>query len=116
MAGIHIRDLSLRAIVGVQDFEQENAQEVVINILFDYDASRAAQSDDINDAVDYALIRQAVVHLVASSRFNLLERMAAEILKLVMVDERVNAASVTIEKPHALESAMSVALTMSVGR
>jgi FolB domain-containing protein len=116
MATIHIKDLALRTIIGIFDWEREKAQDIIINIAIEYDASRAAISDDIKDAVDYKTIKQGVIRLVESSRFNLVEKMAAEILKLVMAHALVDAATVTIDKPNALRFAKSVSLTMSSAR
>ncbi|MBF0594517.1 MAG: dihydroneopterin aldolase [Candidatus Omnitrophica bacterium] len=115
MAMIQIKDLAVRTIIGIQDWEREKAQDVLINISLEYDAAKAAQSDDIQDAVDYKAVKQAVIRLVESSRFNLVEKMAAEILAVAMSDQRVEYASVTIDKPNALRFARSVSLTMSKG-
>ena len=85
MATIHIKDLALRTIIGIQEWERAKTQDIIINIAIDYDASQAAASDDIKDAVDYKAIKQAVIMLVEASRFNLVEKMAAEILKIIML-------------------------------
>ena len=116
MAMIQIKDLAVRTIIGIQDWEREKAQDILINITLEYDATKAAASDDIKDAVDYKAIKQAVIKLVESSRFNLVEKMAAEILNVAMTtDPRVEFASVMIDKPNALRFARSVSLTMSKG-
>jgi D-erythro-7,8-dihydroneopterin triphosphate epimerase len=116
MATIYIRDLALRGIIGIQDWEREKQQDLIINITVDYDATRAAETDDIAHAVDYKALKQKVIKLVESSRFNLVEKLAAEILRIAMEDVRVTAASVTIDKPHALRFARSVAVMMSSQR
>lgn len=116
MATIQIKDLALRTIIGIQDWEREKAQDILINITLEYNADKAAISDDIKDAVDYKAVKQDVIRLVESSHFNLVEKMAAEILKVSMADRRVEFASVTIDKPNALRFARSVSLTMSKKR
>lgn len=116
MALIQIQDLALRTIIGIQDWEREKAQDILINITLEYDASKAAKSDNIKDAVDYKAVKQSVVKLVESSRFNLVEKLASEILNLAMKDRRVRFASVRIDKPNALRFAKSVSLTMSKGK
>ena len=116
MATIHIRDLSLRTIIGIQDWEREKQQDIVINIALDYDAAKAAKSDDIADAVDYKALKKKIIHLTETTRFNLVEKMASEVLKIVMEDPRVTSASVTIDKPQALRFARSVAVTMTAKR
>jgi len=116
MATIHIRDLSLRTIIGIQDWERDKQQDIVINLTLDYDAAKAAKSDDIADAVDYKALKKKIVQLTETARFNLVEKMASEVLKIAMEDSRVTAASVTIDKPQALRFAKSVGVTMSSSR
>ena len=116
MATIHVRDLALRGIIGIQDWEREKQQDLIINITVDYDAAKAAETDDIAQAVDYKALKQKVIKLVETSRFNLVEKLANEILKIVLEDKKVTSASVTIDKPHALRFARSVAVTMSAHR
>ena len=53
MTKIRITDLKLRAVIGTNDWERETKQDVVINIAIDYDATKASESDDLKDAIDY---------------------------------------------------------------
>ena len=116
MATIKIHDLALRTIIGIEAWEREKPQDIVINLSCDYDAALAAASDDIKDAVNYKKIKQDIIHLVETTRFNLVEKLAAEILKVAMRDPRVREATVTVDKPHALRYARSVSLTCSAQR
>ena len=116
MAIIQIRDLSLRAIIGIQDWERKKQQDLLINISIEYDAEKAAQTDDIRNAVDYKAIKQNVVKLVESSNFNLVERLARGILDIAMEDPKVMSASVTIYKPNAIRFSRSVAVNMTAQR
>lgn len=113
MATIHIKDLALRTIIGIEDWEREKEQDILINLFLEYDATKAALSDDIKDAVDYKAVKQGIMHLVAVSRFNLVEKLAHEILSLALKDARVEKATVAIDKPQALRFARSVSLTLS---
>jgi dihydroneopterin aldolase len=56
---------------------------------------------------------ERITDLLKRSRFNLLEKMASEVLKLVMADKRVRAASVTITKPSAIRQASGVSVTVT---
>ena len=48
--------------------------------------------------------------------FMLLEKLASEVLELVMVNQSVCRAEVEVDKPHALRFADSVSVSMSAGR
>ena len=49
---IVIKDLFLRTIIGINDDERNNRQDVLINLVLETDTRSAGQSDDITDAVN----------------------------------------------------------------
>jgi dihydroneopterin aldolase/2-amino-4-hydroxy-6-hydroxymethyldihydropteridine diphosphokinase len=105
---IQIEDLLLRAIVGINDEERRNRQDVLINITLHADTRAAGQSDDIADAVNYRTLTKRIIVLVENSQFYLVEKLAAEIAALCLDDPRVERADVRVEKPGALRFARSV--------
>jgi dihydroneopterin aldolase/D-erythro-7,8-dihydroneopterin triphosphate epimerase len=116
MDQIHIKDLHLRTIIGINEEERRDRQDVLINIVMDVDLRRAGESDDIEDAVNYRTITKRIIHLVENSGFFLVEKMAAEIAVICLSDPRVERARVTVEKPGALRFARSVGVTIERGR
>ena len=115
-ATVMIDDLRLRAIVGINDWEREKPQDIVVNIRFDFDAGPAVASDQIEHTVDYKALKRRVIQRVEQSAFLLLERLTSAVLDEVLADERVLTATVRIDKPHALRFAKSVALQMTRDR
>ncbi|HSR30278.1 MAG TPA: 2-amino-4-hydroxy-6-hydroxymethyldihydropteridine diphosphokinase [Anaerolineae bacterium] len=105
---IHIKDLLLRTIIGINDEERHNRQDVLINIELHASTHAAGASDDIADAVNYRTITKRVIALVEGSQFYLVEKMAAEIARICLKDPRVERATVRVEKPGALRFARSV--------
>ena len=105
---IQIKDLLLRTIIGINEEERRNRQDVLINIVLYADTTAAGASDDIDDAVNYRTITKRVIKLVEESKFYLVEKMAAEIAAICLEDPRVNEVSVRVEKPGALRFARSV--------
>lgn len=113
MATIRITDLSLRTIIGINNWEREKKQDVIINIALDFDAQKAIQSDDIKDTVNYKEMKQRIVSFVEQSSFNLVEKLADEVLNIVMTDPKVQSAVIRIDKPAALRFAKSVSIELS---
>jgi D-erythro-7,8-dihydroneopterin triphosphate epimerase len=105
---IQIKDLLLRTIIGINDEERRNLQDVLINITLHADTRAAGASDDIEDAVNYRTITKQVIRQVEESSFNLVEKMVAEIAAICLQDPRVEAVDVRVEKPGALRFARSV--------
>lgn len=116
LSRIRVKDLRLRAYIGLNEDEQEKLQDVVINLRIDYDALEAALSDQVERALDYKGVTKAIITLVDGQRFLLLERLVHQVLEAVMAYPEVRGAEVEIDKPHALRFADSVSLSMSARR
>ena len=110
---IRIKDLRLRTIIGVEEWEREHRQDVIVNITMDFDGSQAAASDDLADTIDYKTLEYKVIQEVENADFYLLEKLAHRILELTMEAERVKRATVEVDKPHALRFADSISVTCS---
>ena len=108
---IHIKDLLLRAIIGINEDERREKQDILINITLYTDHTPAA-SDEIVDTVNYRSLTKQIINLVEGSKFFLVEKMALEITRLCFVDSRVSRAVVRVEKPGALRFARSVGVTV----
>lgn len=109
---IHISDLLLRTIIGINEEEREKKQDVLINITMNVDLKAAGQTDQIEDAVNYRTITKEIIDLVENSHFQLVETMAHEVSRICLQDERVAQTEVRIEKPGALRFARSVGVTV----
>jgi len=112
MDTITIRDLALRAIIGIYPEERKEKQDIVLNISMEVDLSRAGDTDDINDTVDYKTMKKRIMALVDTSAYKLIETLAGKIADICLSDKKVNRAIVTVDKPGALRFARSVAVTV----
>jgi FolB domain-containing protein len=113
---ILIEDLLLRAIIGVNEEERRDRQDVLINIVLHTDTAAPGASDDIDDAVNYRTITKRVIKLVEESEYFLVEKLAEEIATLCLEDSGVEAATVRVDKPGALRFARSVGVEIHRAR
>jgi len=113
---IHIKDLLVRAIIGINDEERINRQDVIINLTLFADTRPAAASDDIAHAVNYRTIAKNVIDFAESSQFLLVEKLAEEIARLCFQESGVERVIVTVEKPTALRFARTVGITIDRSR
>jgi D-erythro-7,8-dihydroneopterin triphosphate epimerase len=113
---IEVKDLLLRTILGTNPEERVNRQDVVINLTLYADTRAAGESDNIEDTVNYKSITKRVITLVEQSQFLLVEKMAAEIARVCLEDDRVQRVRVGVEKPGALRFARSVGITIERSR
>ena len=105
---IHIKDLLIRCIVGLNPEERREKRDVVINITLHADLGKACQSDRIEDSVDYKTVKKKVIAVVEQSSFFLIERLAERIAEVCLDDPQVIRARVSVEKPQALRFARTV--------
>ena len=113
---IHIRDLLLRCIIGVRDWEREARQNVLMNITLHADLGAACRTDDIAETVDYVSIKKRVIDLVEGSSFQLVEALAEAVARACLEDPMVQRVDVVVEKPGALRFARTVAVEITRGR
>jgi len=107
---ILVRDLKLRAIIGLNDWEREKTQDVVVNLEITVDARRAGITDDMADSLNYRTITKDVIAYVESSHHYLVEALATEIARIVTVGHGAERVRVRVEKPGALRFAESVGI------
>ena len=105
---IIIKDLLLRGIIGINDWERDKRQEILINITLSGDLRAAGESDKIEDAINYRTITKKIIRHVEESARYTVEALAADIAKLCLSAEGVQRAQVRVEKPGALRFAKSV--------
>jgi len=107
---IHIEDLLLRAIIGINDDERSNKQDVIITLTLSADVSKAGETDCIDDAVNYRSVTKRIIEFVESSSFFLVEAMAVHISRIILTEFPVEKVRVKVEKPGALRFARSVGI------
>lgn len=110
---IEIRDLMVRAIVGINDEERVNRQDVVINLTIWSDLRDSGRTDDIDDTINYRTLAKLVIEMVEESSFFLVEKLGTEIALLSLeFSESIERIRVTVEKPGAIRFARSVGVTI----
>lgn len=116
MDKIIIKDLLLRGIIGVNEWEREKRQDILINITMMGDLSHAGKSDDIEDTINYRTVTKRVIrHVETSQRFTV-EALAEDIAQLCLEEDGVQRARVRVEKPGALRFSRSVGVEIERGR
>jgi len=110
---IHIRDILLRCIIGINEDERHEKQDVVINVTLHADLAEAGKTDDFTTTVDYKAVKLRIVELVEGSSCFLLEALAEAIAQACLGFELVMHVDVTVEKPAALRFARTVGVEIS---
>ncbi len=108
MDKVIIKNLLARGIIGINEDERLKPQDILINIELTADLSRAGETDDIADCVNYRTVaKKARTHAETAQRFTV-EALAADIAKLCLSEPGVISVRVRVEKPGAVRFAKSV--------
>jgi 7,8-dihydroneopterin aldolase/epimerase/oxygenase len=86
---------------GVLDSEQEEGQLFAVDVDLSLDLTAPGHSDRLTDTVDYGALAGRIHDLVASERWNLIEKVAQRVADLVLENSLVEAVTVTVHKPQA---------------
>jgi 7,8-dihydroneopterin aldolase/epimerase/oxygenase len=105
---IIIQELEIDAIVGVYDFERENRQRLLVDLIMDSDFRQAGQSDDLNDTVNYASVAEQITQLTLDLQPQLLEFLAERICQMLFQCYPIQRIELTLKKPDILSNARSV--------
>lgn len=107
---ISVCDLRFRCVVGINEEERREKQDVVAQITLYVDLHEAGRTDAIEDTVDYKALKKEVLTMAERSRFRLVEALAQRIADLCLRHTRVKRVAVVVEKPGALRFARTVAV------
>ena len=116
MDRVIIKDLLVRGVIGINDWEREHPQDILINIVVLTDTRRAAQTDDIADCVNYRTLAKAVMQHAETAARLTVEALANDLAAICMEQPGVERAIVRVEKPGAVRFAASVGVEIERGR
>lgn len=112
---IYLKDLTASGRHGVNPQEKIEAQPFKLTIRLTVNDETAVQSDNLSDTLNWSEVRRDVIHLVESTSFNLIEKLAGEIAGFLLKDKRVESVSISIDKPKAFgdDNVPGITLTKS---
>lgn len=112
---VFIQGLEIITTIGAYDWEQGIKQKLVLTLEMAHDNQPAGLSDDVEDALDYAQVSQAVIGHVQNGHFQLVERVAEEVAQLIMTQFNVPWIRVHLTKPGAVVQAKGVGVIIERG-
>lgn len=110
MDKIFVRDLQVKTIVGIWEWERRVPQTVSIDLEMAGDIRAAAAEDTIDATFDYRAVSKRVIAFVEESRFQLIETMAESIARIVTDEFEVPWVKVAVHKPWAVRGSKDVGI------
>ncbi|MAR89650.1 MAG: dihydroneopterin aldolase [Pseudomonadota bacterium] len=112
---VFIRDLKIKTVIGVFDWERKIQQTLILDLELATDNRRAAANDAIDDALNYKAVTDRVTEFVATSEFQLVETLAERVAALVMSEFAVPWLRLRVAKPGAIPQARDVGVLIERG-
>lgn len=102
MDKIIMKNLEFYGYHGVLEAEKELGQKFVVDIEMALDLDKASTSDAVKDTVSYADVYMCVLDIFESEKYDLIEKVAGEIIQRVFKKfNPVNKMTVEVKKPQA---------------
>jgi dihydroneopterin aldolase len=108
---VSIRGLSVSTVIGAYEWERGTEQTLEFNVDMATDAARAAVTDQLADALDYAAVAETVVEVVRAGKFRLVETAAERVAERLLADFGISWLRVEVIKPRLAEG-FSAAITI----
>ena len=112
MDKVYVTGLKVDAYIGVYDWEHEQTQPLILDLEMDWDHRKAAESEQLNDALDYDALSQAVIQLIQARPRALIETIAEEVAQLILQQFKTPRVRVKVAKPQAVPAAQYTAVEL----
>ncbi len=112
---VYIKDLQIKTVIGIYDWEREIKQTVSIDLKMGSDIRRAAEHDSIEHALDYKAVAKRIISFVETSQFQLVETMAERIATIVRDEFAVPRLRLRVSKPGAVTGSRDVGVIIERG-
>ena len=99
--------------IGAYDHERLGPQRVIIDAEILLDDGSEPQSDSLDEALNYDLIRNAILEIAGSRHFDLQETLARELYEALCALPGVAGVRVRTAKPNAYEDCREIAYELS---
>jgi dihydroneopterin aldolase len=112
---VYIRELEIRTIIGIYDWEREQQQIVSLDLEMGSDIAKAAATDTIENALDYKAVAKRLINFIESSEFYLVETMAEQVAEIVLKEFNVPWVKLRLGKPGAVTGSKDVGVIIERG-
>ena len=115
MDTIFLTKLKVDATIGVFEWERQIRQKLCVDLEMATDAAKAAQKDQLDDALDYKRIAKYIQDFVAKSEYQLIETLAEELAKTLMQEFNIKWLRLHLNKVGAIRGAEGVGVSIERG-
>ncbi|MBL1277483.1 MAG: dihydroneopterin aldolase [Ectothiorhodospiraceae bacterium] len=112
---IFLHDLTIETIIGIYDWERKEKQSIVLDLDMGADIAAAAQTDAIEDTLNYKAVAKRLIDFVGDSEFQLVETLAERVADIVLTEFEVKWVRLRVNKKGAVRYAGDVGVVIERG-
>ena len=112
---IYLNDLRIDTVIGVFEWERKTKQTVVLDIEMATDIKKAANSDNLDDTLDYKAVAKRLFQYVGESEFELVEALAEGIAEVILSEFNVPWLRLRLNKKGAVRGVRDVGVIIERG-
>ncbi|MDJ0904751.1 MAG: dihydroneopterin aldolase [Woeseiaceae bacterium] len=112
---IFLHDLRIETVIGLWEWERKIRQTVAIDIEMSADIRKAAETDSVDDTLNYKAVAKRLQEYVGESSFQLVETLAEKIAGIVTDEFGVAWVRVKVNKPGAIRGARDAGVIIERG-
>ncbi len=117
MDAIIIEGLKVDTVVGCFNWERQIIQPLMLDLTIHNDLSQAAQSDELEDTLNYAQICELAAQVIQQAQPKLIEHAAQLVLEsLFTTFSSIVSIIITIRKPAIIAQATAVGIRLERNR
>ena len=98
---IRLNSISLFAYHGIESQERELGHRFTLDVELRADLSKAAQSDELADTIDYAAVLHSITAAFTGRAYHLLEHAAWNVMRVLFKEFPAEEIRIRIRKPGA---------------
>jgi len=117
MDAIIIEGLKVDTVIGCFNWERQIIQPLMLDLTIHNDLAQAANSDELEDTLNYAQICELTAHVIQTAQPKLIEHAAQLVLNcLFSTFPSIESINITIRKPAIIAQAHAVGIRLERNR
>tara|TARA_Y100000992_G_scaffold189811_1_gene128604 strand:+ start:183 stop:587 length:405 start_codon:yes stop_codon:yes gene_type:complete len=111
-----IKDLELKMLIGIHNFEKKKKQRVRFNLVINIDQNLFPNDNDLKSIVNYEQVIKTIKRITAKKHYPLLETLAEKIFSKLFENLRIKKILLRIEKLDVIKNTTSVGVEIEKTR
>lgn len=99
---IFLHELKVKTLIGIYPWERTAAQTIQLDLEIALPTSQACLTDNLEDALDYALVVQRIKETLSERHFSLLEALAEHIAQIILTEFKSPWTKISVAKLSAI--------------